>query len=189
MTSSKHPSVPTAHIDFACPEDDVVVIRVVGRGSFQNSVALRNIPRLAHETYPDGPDQRRYVVDLKECVTMDSTFFGVLASIGVAQFKANKGRMVLVNANQHVARIMDTLGLTRVMDLREANPVAQRPAQFTPVQVEDPDKLDRIVLMLEAHQQLIELYDSNRARFKNVMECLEASLEAERGRDSSSSAP
>jgi len=198
MTPDNKPagSSSAGQIDFACPEEDVVVVRIVGRGSFQNSAALRAIPRLAREARVNGPSQRRYIVDLKQCVTMDSTFFGVLASIGLAQKKAGMERMVLVNVNPHIAKIMETLGLTQFMLLRElttgaaVEPLPSVSAEFKSVTVEELGKVERIVLMLEAHQQLIDAYDKNEGRFKNVMECLEASLEAEGGKkDNGGSAP
>ena len=176
------PKPPGAgRIDFALPEDDVVIVRVSGRGSFQNSAALKAVPALAQRERPAGPAARRYIVDLEECVTMDSTFFGVLASIGLSQLKAQLGKTVLVNTNSHIRKILETLGLTAILDLHDKSPHVEEAtaAGFQQVAGSDLDKVDRIVMMLEAHQRLVDVYDNNAALFKNVMECLEASLETE----------
>jgi anti-anti-sigma factor len=173
---------PSSAIEFACPDDEVVVVRVKGRGSFQNSASLKAIPGLVHDQYPDVAESGwQYVIDLDECSTMDSTFFGVMASLGLAQIKNKQGKMVLVNVNQHVIKILNTLGLSKIMEVHEAHDaVNDGDSGFQPVNSGELSRVDRVVMMLEAHQQLIDVHDNNEARFRNVVDCLEASLETEK---------
>lgn len=184
-------SPSASRIDFACPERDIVVIKVIGRGNFQISGSLKEIPNLAEKRFPGCESDRRYIVDLDKCSTMDSTFFGVLASIGLRQMKAGQGRIVLVNTNHHILKILDTLGLSKIMethseDEAEEAEKALQACNFEEAPSEALDKHQRIVLMLEAHHKLIEVYEENQVRFENVLECLEESLDAEQKKKAAS---
>src|SRR5450631_2319235 len=70
---SLHPTI------FADTESGPEVwIRVEGRGSFQNSPALKEFSR---KLIDEG--RRKFVVDLKSCLAMDSTFMGTLAGLAI----------------------------------------------------------------------------------------------------------
>jgi anti-anti-sigma regulatory factor len=191
-----------SRIEFACPDVDHVVVRIVGRGSFENSASLRRIPDLVDRQNGGGSRQRRYIFDLADCTTMDSTFFGVLASLALGQRKAGLGDMILLKVNSHLDRLLQTLGLSRFMDVHTAEAAIARAAaataslneqtaaavdgeragDFEAVATEDLGKADRIVLMLEAHQRLSDISKDNALRFRNVIDCLEAALEEEQGK-------
>ena len=65
-------------------QDNVAVVRVTGRGTFLNSVPLK---KFADQLTADGKP-RQFIIDLKDCETLDSTFMGVLASISLRQTRA-----------------------------------------------------------------------------------------------------
>jgi two-component sensor histidine kinase len=44
-------------------------------------------------------------------------------------------------------------------------------------------KLDRIIMMIEAHERLIDIDSSNEIKFKSVLETLHDSLERAGGKD------
>ncbi len=56
-------------------DDDIAVVRVVGRGTFQNSVPVKQLADLLQK----GGHPRKFVLDVSQCETLDSTFLGVLA--------------------------------------------------------------------------------------------------------------
>jgi len=191
---SEIPSTAAAaasRIEFATPDDGVIVVRVIGRGSFENSFSLKKIPEVVDAQFGTKGKPRRIVIDLEQCRTIDSTFFGVMASLGLTQIRAQLGKMVLVNVNKHVHNIISVLGLTHVLEIHEAAPpdtvpqsVPDAPAvtsgEFKSVSENPLDKLHRIVVMLEAHQQLVDLNGDNQVRFRNVIDCLEAALDDEK---------
>jgi anti-anti-sigma regulatory factor len=177
------PKPSASTIEFACPDEDVIVVRIKGRGSFENSSSLRKIPEIV-DRQTGVKKTRRMVLDLEHCATIDSTFIGETARLALGQQKAGLGKMVLVNVNKHVHQILNTLGVALLLDIHDARPEgAEAPAEFESVERENQSKLDRIVLMLEAHQQLIDLNAENQVRFRNVIDCLEAALGDERGED------
>ena len=68
-------SVPAAKpVYLVDASSDPVVVRVDGRACFQNSGCLRDF---ISELLRQG--RRRFVLDFQNCVSMDSTFLGVLA--------------------------------------------------------------------------------------------------------------
>jgi anti-sigma B factor antagonist len=68
-------------IQYASLPEDIVVIRVSGRANYQNSLALRQV----FERTSSEAASPLYVFDLEHCDSMDSTFMGVVASIGLHQ--------------------------------------------------------------------------------------------------------
>src|ERR1043165_1280780 len=98
---SLHPTI------FADTESGPEVwIRVEGRGSFQNSPALKEFTRRLME---DG--RREFVVDLKNCPAMDSTFMGTLAGLAIRLREAGGGALWVVNRNERNAELLAGLGL------------------------------------------------------------------------------
>src|SRR4029079_13027515 len=57
--------------------DSTVFVKISGRAVFTSSVQLKN---LVHELTSRG--YKHFVMDLTDCVVMDSTFLGVLARSG-----------------------------------------------------------------------------------------------------------
>lgn len=164
-------------ISFATLPDHIVVIRVAGRGSFHNSMELRKIAD-AMVARSDG-NSTRFIIDLKECVTMDSTFMGVLASIGLNQLKTLGDKTVVVNANSQNLRLLSTLGLTQFMNVRqspEGGPSLAN-SSFQAMDKTAVSRAEHIVHMIEAHKDLCEIDPENNLRFENVLKYLQDSLD------------
>ncbi|MCX7044872.1 MAG: STAS domain-containing protein [Candidatus Sumerlaeota bacterium] len=165
-------------IYYVCPSDDCAVLKIAGRGTFQNSLTLR---RVLDEMMARRQDMA-FIIDLKECDMMDSTFMGVLAGIGLRQRQGSKPGLSLVNVQPRVWRLLDTLGLTRFIDVRPPNDVgkgASRTTSFTPVPEGSFSRRDQILLMIEAHQDLIHLDSRNKLQFENVLKYLDEALKEE----------
>lgn len=161
--------------------EEIVVIRVSGKGNHQNSLALRRVVELTSE----GDRCPQYVFDLEKCSTMDSTFMGVLASIGLRQHRVTGSKSAVVNVTAHVEELLNLLGLKYILDIRkppdegEAGLPESRRA-FSAVEAPDLGKLDRIAMMIEAHERLIDVDGQNEARFRGVLQNLRDSLERHR---------
>ena len=83
-----------------------VRIRVEGKGSFQCSPALREFSRKMIE---EG--RREFIIDLKDCPAMDSTFMGTLAGIATRIREAGGGDLWVVNRNERNSELLAGLGL------------------------------------------------------------------------------
>lgn len=171
----------TDTISFGEVAGGVVVVRVMGRGSFANSMELKRLADKMVEKY--GPGNYHFVLDLSDCATMDSTFMGVLASIGLRQKRDGTDRMTIVNANAQSYRLLQTLGLSHFITVRgqtEEETPSVDTTKFQTAEAQDVPKVDRIIHMIEAHQQLCNIDDSNNVRFESVLKYLHQSLEREK---------
>ena len=166
-------------IEFARPAEDVAVIKVIGRGSFQNSMDVQN---LADKLKKQNPDTR-FIIDLEGCKTMDSTFMGTLAGISVEQNKAGEGYLTVVNPNEHTHKLLHNLGLSYILDMVEDEdslPVKEAHFEKTGAGKKSINKFNQIVHMIQAHKQLIDADSQNEVRFQSVIKYLTDSLEREK---------
>ncbi len=149
--------------------DESVCIRVNGRANFTSSLDLK---KLIDELWARGT--HRFVFDLTECLTMDSTFLGMLSGIGL-KFAAAKAAsechtIELVNPNPRIAEVLENLGVAHLFSISsESAPVAQ---DFHPIKHEEAARLDVTRACLEAHKTLIEINPQNERKFKDVNQFL-----------------
>jgi anti-anti-sigma factor len=160
---------------------DVAVVRVSGRGTFQNSVPLR---QLADHLRERGKP-RDFIVDLSDCSTMDSTFLGGLAAVSIAQKRGGRSPVVVVNANSQVRRLFKKLGLMQVLEVADDTADTKQVAEscrdeMAPAPVSGTVSYkDQIAHTLEAHKILCDIEAENTERFQTVIEYLEKSLQEE----------
>jgi anti-sigma B factor antagonist len=157
-----------------------VHVRVVGRGTFQNSQPLR---RFAMERIEQGKEE--FVVDLAACQGMDSTFLGVLAGIGL-RLRQNGGAATVhvINISARNLELLQTLGLDRLftMNSNPPPPLAEADYQKLPdtdvTQLTHPlDKDETADLMMEAHNNLIRADERNAPKFKELTRFLREAVE------------
>jgi anti-anti-sigma factor len=171
-------------IQYATLPDDIVIIRVAGRANYQNSLALKQV----FEKTSSENKSPNFVFDLERCDSMDSTFMGVVASIGLHQRRIRGTKSTVLNVSPHVRDLLDMLGLKFLLEIRDAEADGKsRPAvpeaRFSDVVPPETTKLDRIIMMIEAHERLIDVSDQNEVKFKSVLETLHDSLERAGGTD------
>lgn len=167
-------------ISFAALPDDIVVIRVAGRGTFHNSMEMRRLADVMIER-PEH-DKTHFIVDLEECITMDSTFMGVLASIGLKQLKTTNVKLIVANANSQNVRLLTTLGLSQFITVREiaGEMLNVSDDDFSCMIRENASRSARIIHMIEAHKYLCEADPTNNMRFESVLKYLQDSLNEEK---------
>src|SRR5271169_2600992 len=91
---------------------DLGFVKVVGRGSFQNSSCLK---AFSQQLLKEGV--RRFVVDLGACTYLDSTFLGILLGLGLKLREAGSGRLRIQNANTRNLELLRNLGLNRLINV------------------------------------------------------------------------
>jgi anti-sigma B factor antagonist len=147
---------------FAC-------IKITGRANFSSSVDFRT---LVNELLQKG--YTYFVLDLSECLLMDSTFLGVLAGFGLRlgpKDQAGPG-IELLNPNARITELLETLGVLNLFRLTEGALTAPEPTvthALTPV---NPSKEEVKKACLEAHRTLMEINPQNVSRFKDVAQFL-----------------
>lgn len=172
-------STPTAKMSVMVG-DKFSCIRISGRANFNSSVDFKTlISELRHKGF------HYFVIDLSECMLMDSTFLGVLTGLGLkmnqAGAPAHDGGIELFNANARITELLENLGVLHLFRLTQG---AQAPAgaaeSFTPAPC-NPSKEEVTRACLEAHRTLMEVNPENVARFKDVAQFLAEDLKKVKG--------
>jgi anti-anti-sigma factor len=150
----------------------IVWIKVEGKGSFLNSAGVKEF---AKEMVNRG--HREFVVDLRNCPVMDSTFMGTLAMIALRLREIGQGSLHVVNLNERNHDLLTNLGLDQLFTM-DACGIKERVPGGTslPPQEPAPDHSEQAANMLEAHEALIEAAPENLTKFKDVLEYLKQDL-------------
>jgi anti-sigma B factor antagonist len=154
-------------------EGDCACIRIIGRANFTSGVDFKTLT----VGLCDG-GCKRFVLDLSECVLMDSTFLGLLAGLGVRLNGGDGWRGVeLFNPGARIIELLETLGVLQLFEIRHGgSPAADGVAQPVPTAGAASSHAEVTRTCLEAHQTLMELSPGNAARFKDVTQFLAEGL-------------
>lgn len=156
----------------------VVWVRVEGKGSFLNSSGLKEFSR---EMINRG--HREFVVDLRNCPVMDSTFMGTLAGIALRLREIGQGSLHVTNLNERNGDLLRNLGLDQLFaidlcGIKASEEAASKPAETQPIEAAVvPDRSLQAQTMLEAHEALVEAAPENLTKFKDVLEYLKQDLD------------
>ena len=136
-------------------------VRVHGKGSFKNSPALKQFGVAMMER-----GCRLLVIEMDDCVGMDSTFMGVLAGLAIF-YRKSDGDVSLRNLSAKNRNLVDTLGLSHLIRVEEGASLDSR---------RKTDRLDTVAdrkaiaeTMLEAHETLTSAAPGNVVKFKDVL--------------------
>jgi anti-sigma B factor antagonist len=153
--------------DFAC-------VKIAGRANFTFSPDFKTLlTELIQKGYG------RFIIDLSDCVLMDSTFLGVLAGFGIKlnhNSTSARGGIELSNPNARVTELLENLGVLQLFKVAAESP--QLPGGLsvqTPAPV-NPSHEEITRTSLEAHQALMEANPDNVPRFKDVAQFLAEDL-------------
>jgi anti-sigma B factor antagonist len=146
-----------------------VCVKIEGRADFTSSLDLK---KLIEELWQRG--YNHFIFELSDCLTMDSTFLGVLSGIGL-KFSGGKSIQIgepleLLNPNSRIVETLENLG---VVDLFAIKNCPQPAASFEPVgQTADKSRLEVTRNCLEAHTTLMSIKPENAQKFKDVTQFL-----------------
>ena len=155
--------------------DDTVWIKISGRANFTSSLDLKKI---VNELWERG--YRRFVLEISDCVIMDSTFLGVMAGIGLKFAEANqKGETCCVeiaNPNARIADLLENLGVAHLFKI--VHVARQENEKFEPLSRngEGAPRVEVTRTCLEAHKILMGLNPENVGKFKDVAQFLAEDL-------------
>jgi anti-anti-sigma regulatory factor len=158
---------------------DLGFVKVVGRGSFQNSGCLKVFYQ---QLLKEGV--MRFVVDLDACTYLDSTFLGILLGLGLKLKEAGNGLLHILNANPRNLELLRNLGLDRLINIQGASGNGSGPGSLNGVEqghLEEmpcpvPTRAEAAPTILEAHENLMEFDPRNVPKFKDVVEFLREDL-------------
>ena len=169
---------------------DLGFVKVVGRGSFQNSGCFK---AFYQQLLKEGVG--RFVVDLESCTYLDSTFLGILLGLGLKLREGGHGLLHILNANPRNLELLKNLGLDRLINIEgprgegqgtRAGPAGNgsgtdhrngvREEQLQEVPCPVPTRAEAAPTILEAHENLMEFDPRNIPKFKDVVEFLREDL-------------
>lgn len=168
-TSSANVSVLVGK-NFAC-------IKICGRANFASSPDFKTLlNELAQKGFC------HFILDLGECVLMDSTFLGVLSGFGMKLCPngapAERG-IELHNPSARVGELLENLGAAHLF--KTTTGPLKLPADVTSSctpESKNPTHEEITRTSLEAHQTLMSMNPENVARFKDVAQFLAEDLKS-----------
>lgn len=154
-------------------QNGTALVKVRGRATFVCSADFRSFVYQLRER-----GCQRYILDLTDCVIMDSTFLGMLAGFGmrVQQDAHAQGSVRLLNPNPRVTDLLENLGVTHLFEVDcDAAPIDLHEAEARElVPSAAHDELSRT--SLDAHETLMALNPANIPKFKDVARFLKDDL-------------
>lgn len=152
--------------------DQTAFIKVPGRANYASSIDLKN---LVGELRQRGFIE--FVLDLRECLTMDSTFLGVLAGLVLRNNHPEPAAptIELLNPNSRVLDLIENLGVLSMFKV--SNEEAPCTLLFEPTNGhEAPSKEEVTRNCLEAHRTLMKINPANVPKFKEVTQFMAEDL-------------
>lgn len=154
--------------------DNAAVIRVEGRGSFKISPPMK---QFIHQAI-NGHSTTRILIDMTDCIGMDSTFMGVVAGIACYIKSKPEIHFKLINLSNKNQKLFITLGVDRVVDYslvatHEEEILIAHPTTKPQILASSTDKFATATTSLDAHTTLVDINPENYAKFKSVVELLQ----------------
>jgi anti-anti-sigma regulatory factor len=160
-------------------EGTFAAVKVVGRANFNLSTAFET---LLDELYRKKFDC--FMMELSECLLMDSSFLGVLVAFAVklkpADGDGKAVRIGLNNPNPTVLQLFDDLGVLDLFQVTHGEQKAIDGKAATAVPT-GASKTDITRTCLEAHRTLMAMNPDNARRFKDVTRFLAEDLKKLQG--------
>ena len=144
--------------------EGIACIKVEGPANFAASVDFKTVVNRSCE---EGG--RVLLLDLTDCMNMDSTFLGILMSM------TNRlDRIELLNPSDRITDLLDSLGVMELLTVGTGeNPFD---AKLQEAESTNADKRALTEASLEAHKLLMEINPDNVSKFKDVAQFLEEDL-------------
>ena len=120
---------------------------------------------------------RQFVVDLKQCPVMDSTFMGMLTGISLRLRELGSGELRVMNLNERNRDLLCSLGLDGFFTMGQS---AENATANEPLPELTESKQARARTMIEAHEAVVAANPANETKFKDVLEYLKQDLHVAR---------
>ncbi len=151
-----------------------VCVKIVGRANFTYGPDFKSLlTGLAAKGYA------RFIIDLSECVLMDSTFLGLLAGFGLKLNQAataDSHGIELLNPNPRLVDLLENLGALHLFRITKGTMQLPGDVQTQTPESLNPTREQVTRTCLEAHQSLMAMNPDNVVRFKDVTRFLAEDL-------------
>ena len=124
------------------------------------------------ESSLNNPDINEILIDLTQVEGIDSTSLGLIAKLSLKAKERNLPKPALVSTNQDITRILLTMGFDHVFVLMDQLPSSSQELKQLPLVQESVEEMQQRII--SAHKVLMELNESNREAFKDLVSTLES---------------
>ncbi len=121
------------------------------------------------------PPINNIFVDLKDCEYMDSTFMGLLVGFNKRFLRFSERAITILHANEACQKLLKTIGVIKLVVLSEDN--LPFPAIMENI---NTSRKAEAQLILNAHEDLIELSEENEKRFSALRTILKKTVDEEK---------
>ena len=143
-------------------------IRVSEKASYLNCGPLREF---INDRYSSG--QTNFVVDFEDCLSLDSTFLGMLVSLAL-KVKGN-GSLSLINLRNRNLETVQNLGIHKIAIVSSER--YEDLLNLSDINSNELDDKCSQETILDAHRSLIELNKKNQKMFCDVVKFMERRLQ------------
>jgi anti-anti-sigma regulatory factor len=161
-----------ASLDFieVARAQQTVFMRVHGLATAPSAVALEDF-------FVQMMEQEcgSFVLDLQNCIGMDSTFMGTLVGLSHTLKEEGRCRLSIVNSSQANRNLMETLGVDRFVTLLES-PHLFPEVEMVRLAVGTDDDETRLDSIRRAHENLMAIEQKNRERFAPFLNALSSEM-------------
>lgn len=149
----------------------VQVLRYIGNIRYTLSFALDT----HFKELLKRPSLQGFVVDLSLTDTIDSTNLGILARLARAMQRLGLPQVTLISNRESINEVLTGMGFDRVFYIiRKSEAELEKMREIPPI---TSDKRALTRLLLESHRALMELNETNKQQFQDVVELFERSAE------------
>lgn len=152
--------------------DKKYFIKIVGSARYSNCAAFGSF--VLNKLLRDDSCED-ILVDLRETDFLDSTNLGLLAKMGGFIFSKFHRKMAVVSTDKSINDLLVNTGFDRIMLIID-NPDYVL-SELGNLPEASQGEMNLAKLMLEAHQELMELSDENKRKFRTVVEMLKDEME------------
>lgn len=150
-----------------------VVLKISGRVSYLNVLPVNDFFSRMEQL-----DKCNFILDFANCTGIDSTFLGIIVGAALKFKKKDPpGSFVLCRLGTRNLESVRNLGLHRIASV-DAGGVSMNfnsPGQC--LKATNCDEIENARLVLQAHENLIEIDEKNKSRFQDVVAYLKNQVE------------
>jgi anti-anti-sigma factor len=120
----------------------------------------------------NNPEIKEILIDLTQVEGIDSTSLGLIAKLSLKAKERNLPKPALVSTNQDITRILLTMGFDHVFVLMDQLPSSSQELKQLPLVQESVEEMQQRII--SAHKVLMDLNETNREAFKDLVSTLES---------------
>ncbi len=145
-----------------------IVVKINGRASYLNTAPISDF---FARMIKDG--KKSFVLDFQKCQTMDSTFLGIIAGLALeVRTKRPPGDINLCKLSRRNLELVRNLGLHRIVNVDSGEFPMTFEAPSEKLDQVKRNEIDNAKMILRAHENLVEIDESNKSKFQDVIDFL-----------------